>query len=77
MTTIQTEPTNAELYAQLSNCALSSAFNETDYGNPTQESVNKLAVMRSKRFTFIGTEDFLVRAEVDRYLKDYTKCTTH
>jgi hypothetical protein len=72
MSASQTEPTNDELYAQVSNCCLSSAFNEADYAKPTKESVDKLAIMRSKRLTFIGIEDFLVRADVDRYLKEYT-----
>jgi len=46
--------------------------NETDHAKPTKENLDKLVVMRSKRFTFIGVEDFLARAEVDRYLKEYT-----
>ena len=67
------EPTNQELLAQVSNCALSSAFNESEYGKPSKESVDKLAVLRSKRLTFMGIDDFLVRAEVDRYIKENTK----
>ena len=67
------EPTNQELLAQVSNCALSSAFNESEYGKPSKESVDKLAVLRSKRLTFMGIDDFLVRTEVDRYIKENTK----
>ena len=69
---MNTEPTNQELLAQVSKCALSSAFNESDYGKPSKESVDKLAVLRSKRLTFMGIDDFLVRAEVDSYLKENT-----
>ena len=68
----QPEPTNQELLAQLSNCALSSAFNESDYGKPSKEGLNKLAILRSKRMTFVGIDDFLMRLEVDRYLNENT-----
>lgn len=70
---MNTEPTNQELLAQVSNCALSSAFNESDYGKPSKSSVDKLAILRSKRLTFLGIDDFIVRAEVDRYIKENTK----
>lgn len=69
---MKTEPTNEDLYAQISNCALSTAFNNEYYGKPSERSFNKLLQLRCERLTFLGIDDFLCRAEVDRYIKEHT-----
>jgi hypothetical protein len=64
------EPTNDELYAAINNCCISAAFNEENYARPTKESLEKLVTLRSKRTLFFGVDDFIVRSEVDRYIRE-------
>jgi hypothetical protein len=70
---MSTEPTNQQLIASLNNCCFSAAFNEDNYCNPSSDCFAKLVNLRRDRVTFLGIEDFILRGEVDRYIKEHTK----
>ena len=61
------EPTIGELCAAFYNCALSST-SSNQHGKPTNESLQKLAMVRYRKMTWVGQEENQLRVKIDRYL---------
>lgn len=65
------QPSETELLSAFNNACLSSAFNESQPGRPSENAIRELRRVRDAKHTWVGASEQCMRFEIDRMLREH------